>query len=240
MQELASPKLHSPSRELGLNPEKDFAMKLYYALGACSLAPHIVAREAGVPLDLERVDIGRQPHLTERDVDFSTVNPNLYVPALRLDDGSVLTEVAAIVQYLADLKPAAGLIPSAGTAERYRVQAWLTFIGTELHKMYSPWLFHPEYGAEAQAVARSTIARRLAFVESQLAASGPFLTGVRFTVADAYLFTIVGWSRFTGIDLSGFPHIREFMSRAGSRPAVRKAVAEEQVRVPAAMAEAQL
>ena len=159
-------------------------MKLYYATGACSLAPHIVALEAGIPLETERVDILKYPHLTESGADYSTINPNLYVPALTLADGSLLTEVAALVQYLADLRPEAGLVPPPGTPERYRVQAWLTFVGTELHKMYSPWLFHPEYGAQAQAVARTTIARRLEFVESELARTGQFLTGPRFTVAD--------------------------------------------------------
>ena len=214
-------------------------MKLYYATGTGSLSPHIVAREADVPLELERVDIRRTPHVTATGIDFTTVNPNGYVPALRLDDGSVLTEGAVIVQYLADLNPASGLIPPAGTPERYRVQSWLTFIATELHKMYSPWLFHPEYGAQAQGVARDKIAQRLAFVEDHLAASGPFVMGDRFSVADAYLFTIVGWSGFARIDLSGFPHLRTFMERVGSRPKVREALAVESLKAPATLAGAQ-
>jgi glutathione S-transferase len=213
-------------------------MKLYYATGTCSLSPHIVAREADIPLDLERVDIRRTPHVTETGIDFSTVNPNAYVPALCLDDGSVLTEGAVIVQYLADLNPAAGLIPPAGTPERYHVQSWLTFIATELHKMYSPWLFHPEYGAQAQGVTRDKITQRLAFVEDHLAGSGPFVMGDWFSVADAYLFTIVGWSGFARIDLSRFPHIRAFMERVGSRPKVREAMALEGLKAPAARAEA--
>lgn len=211
-------------------------MKLYYATGTCSLSPHIVAREAGIPLDIERVDIRRTPHVTGSNVDFSTVNPNGYVPALELDDGSVLTEGAVIVQYLADLKPAAGLIPPAGAPERYRTLSWLNFIATELHKMYSPWLFHPEYGAQAQGVARDKIAQRLAFVEDHLAASGPFVMGERFGVADAYLFTIVGWSEFARIDLAGVPHLRAFMERVGARPRVREAMAAEGLKVPVAMA----
>jgi glutathione S-transferase len=165
--------------------------------------------------------------VTESGADFSTVNRNGYVPALRLDDSSVLTEGVAIVQYLADLKPTAALIPPAGTAERYHVQCWLTFIATELHKMYSPWLFHAEYGAQAKEVARSKIAERLAFVEDHLAASGPFIMGERFTVVDAYLFTIVGWSEFTRVDLAGFPKIRAFMAEVGSRPKVLEALAAE-------------
>ncbi len=208
-------------------------MKLYYATGTCSLSPHIVAREAGVALDLERVDIGRTPHLTDTGADFSTVNPNAYVPALRLDDGSLLTEGVAIAQYLADLEPSAGLAPAAGTPERYRLQAWLTFISSELHKMYSPWLFHPEYGAQAQDVARAKIAQRLAFVEGHLATGGPFLLGERFTVADAYLFTIVGWSAFAKVDLAAFPRLRGFMDRVGARPKVRQAMQAEGMKVAA-------
>ncbi|ANY82865.1 glutathione transferase GstA (plasmid) [Microvirga ossetica] len=214
-------------------------MKLYYASGTCSLSPHIVAREADIPLELERVDIRRTPHVTATGIDFTTVNPNSYVPALRLDDGSLLTEGAVIVQYLADLNPASGLVPPAGTPERYRVQSWLTFIATELHKMYSPWLFHPEYGAQAQGVARDKIAQRLAFVEDHLAASGPFVMGDRFCVADAYLFTIVGWSGFARIDLSGFPHLRTFMERIGSRRKVREAIDVEGLKAPATLAGAQ-
>jgi glutathione S-transferase len=202
-------------------------MKLYYATGTCSLSPHIVALEAGIPLALERVDIRKTPHVTGAGSDFASINPNGYVPALQLDDGSLLTEGAAIVQFLADLKPEAGLAPAAGSPQRYRLQSWLNFIATELHKMYSPWLFHPEYGAEAQDVARRKIAERLAFVEGHLAGHGPFLMGAGFTVADAYLFTIVGWSAFAKVDLSGFPHLRDFMARVGARPSVRAAIEAE-------------
>lgn len=208
-------------------------MKLYYATGTCSLSPHIVALEAGIPLDIERVDISRKPHVTGSGHDFAKVNPNGYVPVLELDGGSLLTEGAAIIQYLADLKPEANLAPAAGTRERYQVQSWLNFVATELHKMYSPWLFHPEYGAQAQEVARGKIAQRLAFVESHLAASGPFLMGERFTVADAYLFTIVGWSGFAKVDLSAFPSLRAYMGRVGSRPKVREAMQAEGMKLAA-------
>jgi len=208
-------------------------MKLYYAPGTCSLSPHIVACEAGIPLELERVDIRRTPHVTQSSEDFGTVNPNLYVPALKLDDGSLLTEGAAIVQYLADLKPEAGLAPANGTPDRYRLQSWLNFIATELHKMYSPWLFHPEYGVQAQDVAREKIAQRLAFLEGHIAAHGPFLMGERFTGADAYLFTIVGWSAFAKVDLSAFPHLNAFMDRVGARPKVREAMQAEGMRMAA-------
>lgn len=206
---------------------KAFVMKLYYATGTCALSPHIVALEAGVLLDLEKVDIGKTPHVTETGVDFGTVNPNGYVPALQLDDGSVLTEGVAIVQYLADLKPEAGLAQAAGTPEHYRLQSWLVFIATELHKMYSPWLFHPEYGTRAQDVAREKIVERLAFVEQHLTADGPFLMGETFTAADAYLFTIVGWSAFAKVDLSPFPQLRSLMEHVGARPKVREAMRAE-------------
>lgn len=205
-------------------------MKLYYAAGTCSLSPHIVAREAGIALDLERVDIGRTPHRTAGGEDFSRINPNGYVPVLVLDDGSVLTEGVAIVQYLADLKPEAGLAPPAGTRARYELQSWLTFISSELHKTYSPWLFHPEYGADVQTIARARIAQRLAYVETHLAAHGPLLMGERFTAADAYLFTIVGWSPFAKVDLTPFPALRAFMDRVGERPRVREAVAAEKTK----------
>ncbi|HXF88006.1 MAG TPA: glutathione transferase GstA [Xanthobacteraceae bacterium] len=206
-------------------------MKLYYATGTCSLSPHIVAAEAGIPLDLERVDIRKTPHVTERGNDYSLINPLGYVPALQLDDGTVLTEGAAIVQYLADLKPESGLAPRPGTRERVLLQSWLNFIATELHKMFSPWLFHPEYGAQAQEVARAKIADRLAFVERHLSTGGPFLLGERFTAADAYLFTIVGWSDFAKVDLSAFPHLRAFMARVASRPAVKEAMRAEGMKV---------
>jgi len=202
-------------------------VKLYYATGTCSLSPHIVALEAGIPLELGRVDLRATPRVTEIGADFATINPNRYVPALQLDDGSMLTEGAAISLYLADIKPETGLAPAPGSPDRPRFHAWLVFIATELHKMYSPWLFHPEYGAEAQAVARGKIAERLAFVEQHLATSGPFLMGERFTAADAYLFTVVGWSRVAKVNLSAFPHLNAFLERVGARPHVRAAMEAE-------------
>ena len=202
-------------------------MKLYYATGTCSLSPHIVALEAGIALDLERVDLRSTPRVTETGADFAAINPSRYVPALQLDDGSVLTEGAAIALYLADLKPGAGLSPALGSLERPRFYAWLVFIATELHKMYSPWLFHPEYGAQAQEVARGKIADRLAHVERHLAADGPFLMGAHFTAADAYLFTIVRWSPAAKVDLATFPQLRAFLERVGARPQVRAAMEAE-------------
>src|SRR5690606_24436860 len=208
-------------------------MKLYYATGTYSLSPHIVAAEAATPLDLGRDASGKTPHVTPKRTDYSLINPLGYVPALQLDDGTVLTEGAAIVQYLADLEPERGLAPRPGTRERVLLQSWLNFIAAELHKMFSPWLFHPECGAQAQGVARAKIADRLAFVERHLAAGGPFLFGEQFTAADAYLFTIAGWSDFAKVDLSAFPHLRAFMSRVASRPAVKEAMRAEGMKVPA-------
>jgi glutathione S-transferase len=201
-------------------------MKLYYAPGTCSLSPHIVAREAGLSIDLERVDIGKTPHRTEGGASFNTVNAKGYVPALVLDDGGVLTEGAAIVQYLADLAPQSALAPAAGTIERYRLQEWLTFISSELHKMFSPWLFHPEHGEVAAAAARAKIAERFAFLDAQLTARA-YLMGERFTAADAYAFTIVGWARPAHIDLTPYPHLRGYMERIAARPKVQEAMRAE-------------
>jgi glutathione S-transferase len=204
-------------------------MKLYYAPGACSLSPHIVAREAGIALELERVDLRAIPHRTETGADFTAINPKGSVPALRLDDGQLLTEGPAIVQYLADLAPASGLAPAAGTLERYRLQEWLSFIGTELHKMFSPWLFHPEYGEQAAQVARAMIAQRFALLDAHLAEQ-PYLLGPDFSAADAYAFTIVGWAGPMRIDLAPFPHLQRYMDRVAARPKVREAMELESPR----------
>lgn len=208
-------------------------MKLYFAPGTCSFSPHIVAREAGIALDLMRVDISSLPRRTAGGDDYAAVNPNLYVPALELDDGSVLTEGLAIVLHLADLKPGSGLAPAEGTRERRELVSWLTFIATELHKGFSPWLFHAEYGAAVHDIARQRLAPRLAHVENQLADGRPFLLGQTFTVADAYLFTIVGWSTFTKVDLASYPNLRAYLARVGSRASVAAARAAEQERAAA-------
>jgi glutathione S-transferase len=196
-------------------------MKLYYAPNTCSLSPHIVAAEAGIPLDLEKVDLGTRR--TEAGADYRAVSPLGYVPALRLDNGEVLVEGAAIVQYLADRAPSSKLAPPPASFERVRLQEWLSFIGTELHKSFSPWLFNPEVGAAAQAYAKTRIADRFAFIERRLADS-PYLMGDTFTVADAYCFTIVGWSKFVRIDLAPYPNLRRYIDRIAARPKVREAM----------------
>jgi glutathione S-transferase len=202
-------------------------MKLYYATGTCSLSPHIVAIEAGIALELESVDIRKIPRVTETGADYAQVNPTLYVPALQLDDGTILLEGTAIVQYLADLAPDSGLAPPPGSLARVQLQSWLGFIATELHKVFSPWLFHPEYGTQAQEVARSRIAARLDHVERQLAAGGPYLLGERYSIADAYLYTILGWSDVARVDLDAFPQVRALLASIGARPAVREAIQRE-------------
>ncbi|PKO36880.1 MAG: glutathione transferase GstA [Betaproteobacteria bacterium HGW-Betaproteobacteria-6] len=198
-------------------------MKLYYATGACSLSPHIVLSELGLPYELVKVELST--HLTADGQDYTAINPKGYVPALLLDDGQLLTEGPAIVQYLADQKPAAGLLPPAGTLERTRVQEWLTFIGTEVHKNFSP-LFNPNAAADWKAAAMANIERRFGFVEKALAGRD-YLTGANFCVADAYLFTVVNWTRFVKIDLTPWPTLAAFHQRVMGRPAVQKALREE-------------
>jgi glutathione S-transferase len=198
-------------------------MKLYYTPGACSLSPHIVASEAGLALDRVKVDLAE--HKTESGEDYTTVNPKGYVPALRLDDGSVLTEGPAIVQYLADQKPGSGLIPAAGTIDRYRVQEWLNFIGTELHKNFSP-LFNKASSDDVKNTAKTNINKRLAYLNDQLA-SRQYLMGGNFTVADAYAFTIVNWTNFVGIDLKPYPNLGAYMGRVAARPKVHETLKAE-------------
>ncbi len=198
-------------------------MKLYYSPGACSLSPHIVANEAGLAIDLEKVNLAE--HKTESGQDYMAVNPKGYVPALRLDDGSVLTEGPAIVQYLADQKPASGLAPAAGTIDRYRLQEWLNFIGTELHKSFSP-LFNKASSDDVKNTAMTSINKRLGYLNDQLA-SRQYLMGGNFTVADAYAFTIVNWTNFVGIDLKPYPNVGAYMGRVAARPKVQETLKAE-------------
>lgn len=208
-------------------------MKLYYATNSCSLSPHIIANEAGISLDLEKVNITKAPHLMEAGQDFAEINPKGYVPALRLDDGSLLTEGLAIALYLADRAPQSGLAPAEGTPERYRLLEWLTFISSELHKAYSPWLFHPELGETAQQAARAKIADRLALIEKHLATNA-YLLGERFSAADAYAFTVIGWSKWTRVDLTPYPRLRDYLQRIAARPHVREAMRAEGMAIAAA------
>jgi len=208
-------------------------MKLYYNPYGCSLAVTIAAAEAKVPLDLVFVDILSDPHTLADGSDYSLINPRNYVPLLELDDGEEISEVAAIVQYLADLVPDAGLASAAGTAGRVKLQEWLTFLGTELHKFYSPWLFHPEVGEIAQDYARAKIAGRYALIDKHLR-DRDYLLG-SLTVADAYLFVMVNWAAFAKTPLEAFPNLRAWFERMKARPAVKEALRLHS-RMPAAKA----
>lgn len=199
-------------------------MKLYYSPGACSLSPHIVLREVGIPLELERVDTATK--VTETGADFLGTNPKGYVPALRLDDGEVLTEGVAIVQYLADMHPDAKLAPRAGTIERARLQEHLNFISSELHKAFAP-LFSPASTADVRAAASVSVGKKFDLVERHLADGRPYLLGENFSVADAYLFAVSGWAKPTGIDLGRWPNLAAFAARVAARPKVREAMQAE-------------
>ena len=198
-------------------------MKLYYAPGACSLSPHIVSREAGIDLEFERADIAQKK--TESGKDFWGVNPKGQVPVLEIDDGQKLTEGPVIVQYLADQKPDSGLVPAAGTINRYRVQEWLNFVASEMHKTYGP-LFRPTTPEEFKVLSRELIGRRIAWLDKELAGK-QYLMGDKFTVADAYLFTVLRWSPRVGIDLSKSPNVTAYIERVAARPKVQEALKAE-------------
>ncbi len=198
-------------------------MKLYYSPGACSMSPHIVLREAGLAFDLEQVDLKEKK--TKAGADFKAINPKGMVPVLKLDDGQVLTEGPAIVQYLADQKPDAGLAPKSGTIERARLQEWLNFITSELHKGFTP-LFNPNTPEAYKLIARENLTNRFGYLDKQLAGK-QYLMGDKFTVADAYCFTVLGWSNFLKIDLAPWPNITAYMARVGQRPMVKEAMTAE-------------
>jgi glutathione S-transferase len=198
-------------------------MKLYYSPGACSLAPHIVALEAGIPLQIEKVDLRAKK--TETGADFSALNPKGYVPALVLDDGQLLTEGVAISQYIADRKPESGLAAPAGSLARYRLQEMLTYLNSELHKNYSP-LFNPASSPELRAEKVAALQKRYALVESQLQGQS-YLFGEQFTAADAYLFVVTSWAPRLKLDLSAFPNLAAFQARVAARPAVQAAMRAE-------------
>ena len=197
-------------------------MKLYYSPGACSLAPHIALSEAGLPYTTKRVDL--KTHTLVDGTDYYTINPKGYVPLLELDDGARLTEIAAIVQYIADRKPGT-LAPAYGTMERYRLMEWLNFIATELHKQFSPLWYPttPEATKDAQIAKLKT---RFDLISKTLAAQ-PYLMGNDFTVADAYLFTILNWAPMLKVDLAPWPALVAYQARVAARPAVHTALVAE-------------
>jgi glutathione S-transferase len=198
-------------------------MKLYYSPGACSLSPHIVLLEAGLPFTVEKTDLKTKK--TEKGVDFLTVNPKGAVPTLVLDDGSVLTEGAAIVQYIADQKPDSGLAPRAGTLERYRLMEILNYLAAEVHKSFGP-LFNPATTPDAKHAALDVVGKKFDWLSGHLGTK-KFLLGDNFTVADAYLFTLLSWCNHVGIELGKWPVLAAYEARVGHRPKVQEALKAE-------------
>lgn len=198
-------------------------MKLYYNPGACSLSPHIVLRESG--LAFEPLFVDTKTHRLQDGTDYYTINPNCQVPSLQLDDGELLTEGPVIVQYIADQVPDLKIAPAAGTLARYRLQEWLNFISTELHKGMSG-LFNPAMPEEAKVLMRAKASDRLKWVDSQLEGKN-YLMGDAFSAPDAYLFTVVNWTHHVGIDISTLKALSAFMTRMSARPAVQAALKAE-------------
>ena len=197
-------------------------MKLYYSPGACSLSPHIALREAGIPVELVKADLQSKNLATGGSL--NDVNPKGYVPALVLDDGQLLTEGPAIVQYIADQKPDSGLAPKAGTMERYRLQEMLNFISSEIHKNFSP-LFRKAV-PEWQQSAKDNLTKRFDFLAAHLGGKD-YLFGPQFTVADGYLFTTLNWTNFVGFDMGKWPVLQAYMARVAARPKVQEALKAE-------------
>ena len=198
-------------------------MKLYYSPGACSLSPHIALREAG--LAFEPVLASTKSHKLQDGTDYYGINPLGYVPMLELDDGTRLREGPAIVQYIADLAPTKNLAPANGTMPRYRLQEWLTFIGTEIHKSFSP-LFNPGMPEDGKAISKTKLRSRYEWLDSQLA-DKDYLMGDTFSVADGYLFTVTNWAKPTGVDISDLAKLNAWHARVGARPAVQEALKAE-------------
>jgi glutathione S-transferase len=198
-------------------------MKLYYMPGACSLAPHIAFREAGLPIDLDKVD-GATKKTASGD-DYTAINPKGSVPAVKLDDGQVLTEAAAIQQYIADRSPTKKLAPPAGTPERYRLQEWLNYVASEVHKGIGQLFNKAMPDDYRETVKKGLATRQFPYIEKALAGREYLMD--HFTVADGYLFTVLNWTKFHNIDLSAYPNISAFMKRVAARPAVQEAMKAE-------------
>lgn len=198
-------------------------MKLYYSPGACSLSPHIALREAGYKFDTEQVDLGTKK--TKDGADYTKINPKGYVPALQLDNGELLTEGVAIVNYLADQKPEANLLPKNGGMERYRAQEWLTFISSEIHKTFGP-LFNPKTPDAFRTMAVEKLGQRFDFLSKHLDGK-QYLMGSQFSAADAYLFTVASWADHLKIDLGKWPTLKAYLGRVAGRPAVQAAMKAE-------------
>jgi len=199
-------------------------MKLYYSPGACSQAVHIALREAGLQVDLVKVDLAT--HRLDDGADYLAINPRGYVPMLELRDGSRHTEVAALLQHVGDLAPASGLMPEFGSARRFEVIKWLTFVSSELHKVFSPWLWHKETDDATRKACKDKLALRFAELDALLAGR-EHLAGAGFTVADAYAFTILSWAPMLGTSLKPYPHLQAYLVRIAQRPAIHAALVAE-------------
>jgi glutathione S-transferase len=201
-------------------------MKLYYAPGACSLSPHIVSREGGLPVELSKVTFDGAKRTTAEGEDFFVVNPRGgYVPTLRLDDGDVLIEGPAIIQYLSDQAPEKKLTPARDTMDYYRMLSWVTFISTELHKGFSP-LFNPALPEDQKTAVIDKLKKRIAYVEGAFANKN-YLLGEEFSIADAYLYTILRWSPRAALDIKSYPNLTAFFARMETREGVKTALTEE-------------
>lgn len=198
-------------------------MKLFYKPGACSLSPHIALREAGMDFTMEKVDLATKK--TEHGADYLEINPKGQVPALQLEDGSLLTEGVAIVQFIADKVPDRQLLAPSGSMTRYHTLEWLNYIATELHKGFTP-LFRPDTPDEFKPIARAALEKKFQYIEDELTEK-QWLLGLRFTVADAYLFTVLRWAYAVKLDMNRFTHIADYMERMKARPAVAVALAAE-------------
>jgi glutathione S-transferase len=198
-------------------------LKLFYKAGACSLASHIALVESGLPFEIEAVDL--KTKLTASGADFTKINAKGYVPALMLDNGEVLTEGAAVIQYIADQAPEKHLAPLNDGMARYRLQSWLAFISSELHKNCSP-LFNPDASSDWKAAAKAKLEQRLTYVSEHLAGQ-PYLLGNEFSIGDAYLFTVLGWAPHIDLDLGKWPVLTAFRARVGERPSVQAAMKAE-------------
>lgn len=198
-------------------------MKLYYTPGACSMSPHIALREAGLDFEAVQVDLGAKT--TKSGADYRKINPKGSVPALEMDGGQVLTEGSAIVQYIADKKPGSKLAPAAGTAERYRLQEWLNYIASEIHKGFSP-LFNPKAPDEWKSTVKDMLGGKFDYLSKQLDGKS-YLMGDTFTVADGYLFTILSWAKSMNIDLAKWPVLQAYVARVAARPAVNATLKAE-------------
>ncbi|MEM8684079.1 MAG: glutathione transferase GstA [Pseudomonadota bacterium] len=200
-------------------------MKLFYSPGACSLASHIILNELDYQYELEKTDT--RTSTTESGINYLSVNPNGYVPALQTDDGDVITENPAILQYLADNAPESGLAPPNGSFARTRLQELLNFLSSELHKAYSPFFSGQELDDDEASAVHKKIARRVTHIEQRLADGRAYLLGTDFSVADAYAFVVLGWSQTVNFDLGAFPKVKSYLKRIVSRPAVERALIEE-------------